>query len=118
MSRRDDLASDIIGGLTASDRARLARGITIGALVGAAIAGSLLRARRARRRPRPLLRVETVDAGVETDSSGLASSMGAGAHVIGEPGERPADAPSAIAEPGADAGPSPIGHDDGSPQAG
>jgi hypothetical protein len=56
VSGRDDLVGGVIGGLTATDRARLLRGITIGALVGAAIAGSLLRTRR-RRPPRPVLRL-------------------------------------------------------------
>lgn len=58
MSRRDDLVGELIGGLTDMDRARFARGITLGALVGAALAGSVIRARRARRRPRPVLRID------------------------------------------------------------
>lgn len=58
---RDARIRSLIGELSEAEKATFVRGITLGALVGAALAGSVLRARRARRRPRPMLRVEAPD---------------------------------------------------------
>ncbi len=53
-------------------RARFMRGLTLGALVGAAVVGSILRARRPPRRPRQVARISAPEpahlaAGPDTD---------------------------------------------------
>lgn len=69
-------------------RARFMRGLMLGALVGAAVVGSVLRARQVRRpRPRPVQRIP------ELDTPGPARETAAAS--AGPAGEASTEAPSA-----------------------